>query len=141
MAAFLQAENLSKTYGDKILFKDISFHVNRGDKVALVASNGSGKSSLLHVLAGGESPEGSGTIRFMKDVRVGYLEQDPLLDPGLTVMEQVSMSNKKTWQAVNGYNRAASGSDKKKLEKAINGNAMDGDWIAAELHGRECLYA
>jgi len=120
MAAFLQAENLSKTYGDKILFKDISFHVNRGDKVALVATNGSGKSSLLHVLAGGESPEGSGTIRFMKDVRVGYLEQDPLLDPGLTVMEQVSMSNKKTWQAVNAYNRAASGSDKKKLEKAIN---------------------
>ena len=120
MAAFLQAENLTKTYGDKVLFRDISFHINRGDKVALVASNGSGKSSLLHILAGDESPEGQGSIKFMKDVRVGYLEQDPVLDPLLTIMDQVRMANQRVWQAVKAYNKAASGSDKKKLEKAIN---------------------
>ncbi len=120
MAAFLQAENLSKTYGDKVLFRDISFHINRGDKVALVATNGSGKSSLLHVLAGGESPEGQGSIKYMKDIRVGYLEQDPVLDPVLTIMEQVRMANQRVWQAVKAYNRAANGNDKKKLEKAIN---------------------
>lgn len=120
MAAFLQAENLSKTYGDKVLFRDISFHINRGDKVALVASNGSGKSSLLQVLAGGESPEGEGSIKYMKEVRVGYLEQDPVLDPLLTIMEQVRVANQRVWQAVKAYNRAASGKDRKKLEQAIN---------------------
>jgi ABC transport system ATP-binding/permease protein len=120
MAAFLQAENLSKTYGDKVLFREISFHVNRGDKIALVASNGSGKSSLLHLLAGGESPEGEGSIKFMKDVRIGYLEQEPVLDPLLTVMDQLRMANRRVWQALKAYNRAAAGSDKKKLEKAIN---------------------
>ena len=120
MAAFLQAENLSKTYGDKVLFRDISFHINRGDKVALVASNGSGKSSLLQVLAGGKSPEGEGSIKYMKEVRVGYLEQDPVLDPLLTIMEQVRVANQRVWQAVKAYNRAASGKDRKKLEQAIN---------------------
>jgi len=120
MAAFLQADNLTKTYGDKVLFRDISFHINQGDKVALVASNGSGKSSLLHVLSGGESPEGLGSIKFLKDVRVGYLQQDPVLDPLLTVMEQVQMANQRIWHAVKAYNNAAAGNDKKKLEKAIN---------------------
>ena len=120
MAAFLQADNLSKTYGDKVLFRDISFHINQGDKVALVASNGSGKSSLLHVLAGGESPEGKGNIKFMKEVRVGFLEQDPVLDPLLTIMEQVRVANQRVWQAVKTYNRAAVDKDKKKLEQAIN---------------------
>ncbi len=120
MAAFLQADNLTKTYGDKVLFRDISFHIEQGDKVALVASNGSGKSSLLHVLSGGESPEGQGSIKFLKDVRVGYLQQDPVLDSRLTVTEQVQMANQSVWQAVKAYNRAAAGTDKKKLEKAIN---------------------
>ena len=55
MASFLQVENISKSYGDKVLFRNISFNINEGDKIALIAPNGTGKSSLLKILAGLDS--------------------------------------------------------------------------------------
>ncbi|MEJ1729989.1 ATP-binding cassette domain-containing protein, partial [Escherichia coli] len=95
MAAYLQVENLSKSYGDKVLFHQISFHINQGDKVALVAANGSGKSSLLNVLAGKESADSGGSVKFMKDIGVAYLEQDPVFDPSVTVTDHLRQANKK----------------------------------------------
>ena len=65
MASFLQAENLSKSYGDRVLFRNISFNINEGDKIALIAPNGTGKSSLLKILAGVDSSDRGGEVRFM----------------------------------------------------------------------------
>lgn len=120
MAAYLQVENLSKSYGDKVLFHQISFHINQGDKVALVAANGSGKSSLLNVLAGKESADSGGSVKFMKDIGVAYLEQDPVFDPSVTVTDHLRQANKKVFRAISSYNTASSSGDKKKLEKALS---------------------
>ena len=73
MASFLQAENLSKSYGDRVLFRNISFNINEGDKIALIAPNGTGKSSLLKILAGVDSSDRGGEVRFMRDLRVAFL--------------------------------------------------------------------
>lgn len=75
MASFLQVENISKSYGDKVLFKDISFNINEGDKIALIAPNGTGKSSLLKILAGVDSSDRGGQVKFMKDIKVAFLDQ------------------------------------------------------------------
>ena len=120
MATYLQVDNLTKSYGDRVLFNKISFHINQGDKVALVAPNGSGKTSLLDVLAGKESPEGEGTIKFMSGIQVAYLEQDPSYDPELTVLEQVRSADEKVMQTLTAYKQALESEDKKRLEKAIN---------------------
>ena len=62
MASFLQVENISKSYGDKVLFQNISFNINEGDKIALIAPNGTGKSSLLKILAGVDSSDRGGEV-------------------------------------------------------------------------------
>ena len=83
---FLQVDNLTFAVGDKTLFRDISFGIAEGQHVGLIAQNGTGKTSLLNLLAGHEEPE-SGTITFRRDLRVAYLEQTPVFPEGLTVME------------------------------------------------------
>ncbi len=120
MAAYLQVNDLSKSYGDRVLFNKISFHINQGDKVALVASNGSGKTSLLDVLAGKESPEGEGSIRFMSGIQVAYLEQNPVYDPELTVTQQVRLADNIVLKALTAYKQASESEDRKQMEKAIN---------------------
>ena len=76
MISYLQIENLTKSYGDRILFADVTFGINEGDKVGLIAKNGTGKTTLLNIIAGKEDYD-SGKIVFNNDIRVGYLEQVP----------------------------------------------------------------
>ncbi len=83
---YLQVENLSFAVGDRTLFRDISFGIAEGQHVGLIAQNGTGKTSLLHLITGHEAPE-SGSIIFRRDLRVAYLEQTPTFPEGLTVME------------------------------------------------------
>ena len=73
----LSAENLSKSYGERVLFSGLTFGINQGQKVALIARNGTGKSTLLNILAGKDAPD-SGQVTCRKGLRVAYLEQDPL---------------------------------------------------------------
>ena len=84
----LSIENLSKSYGDKILFNSISFGISKGEKVALIARNGAGKSTLMKILAGKETPD-SGQVTFRKDLNVEFLEQDPYMDPERTVLDTI----------------------------------------------------
>ena len=77
MASYLQVENISKSYGDRTLFSNISFNINEGDKIALIAPNGTGKSSLLKILAGLDSSDRGGEVKFMKDIKVAFLDQIP----------------------------------------------------------------
>jgi ATP-binding cassette subfamily F protein uup len=76
---YLSVERISKSYNERILFEDISFGLDEGQKTAIVGVNGSGKSTLLKVLAGLESPD-SGEISFRKDLKVSILHQNPLFD-------------------------------------------------------------
>lgn len=91
MESLLQIENLTKSYGDYLLFGDITFGVNEGDKIGIIAKNGTGKTTLLRIISGKE-PHDDGKVTFRKDIKVGYLEQSPELDPELSVME-VCMSS------------------------------------------------
>lgn len=88
MKPYLQVEELTKSYGDRMLFESVTFGVNEGDKIGIVAKNGTGKSTLLRLLSGGESPD-SGTVTFRSDLRVGFLDQDPVFTPGATLMEEM----------------------------------------------------
>ena len=94
MPSYLQIENISKSYGPKILFENIAFNVNEGDKIALIAPNGTGKTSLLRILAGTDKSDSGGTIIFLKDIKIAFLEQEYEYDPEKTVLEQVGGGQK-----------------------------------------------
>ena len=90
MPSFLQIDNISKSYGTKVLFDRIGFNINEGDKIALVAPNGTGKTSLLRILAGKDKSDSGGKITFLKDIRIAFLEQEYDFDPALTIEQQLS---------------------------------------------------
>lgn len=88
MKPYLQVEDLTKSYGDRMLFESVTFGVNEGDKIGVIAKNGTGKSTLLRLLSGVESPD-SGNVVFRNDLRVGFLDQEPSFTPGATLMEEM----------------------------------------------------
>lgn len=90
MPSFLQIDNISKSYGTKVLFDRIGFNINEGDKIALVAPNGTGKTSLLRILAGKDKSDSGGKITFLKDIRIAFLEQEYDFDPALTIEQQLT---------------------------------------------------
>lgn len=89
MPSYLQIENISKSYGPKILFDKIGFNINEGDKIALIAPNGTGKTSLLRILAGKDKSDSGGKIIFLKDIRIAFLEQEYDHDPEKGIFEQI----------------------------------------------------
>ena len=96
MPSYLQIENISKSYGPKVLFEHIDFNINEGDKIALIAPNGTGKTSLLRILAGKDSSDSGGKIIFLKDIRIAFLEQEYEYDPESTVWNQI-MRDSEQW--------------------------------------------
>jgi len=102
MASCLQVENLTKSFGDNLLFENISFGIADSQRVALIAKNGAGKTTLLSILAGDEDYE-SGTISFRRDLRVGYLRQDPSFAAGLTVLEACFSTQNEITDAIKEY--------------------------------------
>ena len=122
MASFLQVENISKSYGPKVLFGNISFNINEGDKIALIAPNGTGKSSLLSILAGEESSDSGGSIKFMKDISIAFLKQNYDFNPENTIYHQLFWQQQGLYEAVEEYHSAlaqsASGTSQR-LEKAL----------------------
>ena len=93
MASYLQIENISKSYGPKVLFENIGFNINEGDKIALIAPNGTGKTSLMRILAGKDKSDSGGRIMFLKQIRIAFLEQEYDFDPAKTVREQIMDSS------------------------------------------------
>ena len=96
MASYLQIENISKSYGPKVLFEGIGFNINEGDKVALIAPNGTGKTSLLMILAGKDSSDSGGKVLFLKDIRIAFLEQEYAFDPEKSILKQI-MDGSRKW--------------------------------------------
>ena len=102
---YLSVENLSKHYGMKVLFDGLTFGISKGNKTALIARNGTGKSSLLHILAGFEKPD-DGQVMVRNGIRIGYLEQEPRLDEALTISEFISSGHSDLARIVLQYEKA-----------------------------------
>ena len=128
MASYLQVENISKSYGDRTLFENISFNINEGDKIALVAPNGTGKSSLLKILAGIELSDRGGEVKFMKDIRVAFLDQDMTFDPKRTIFDEVYSRMGDLAPEIREYEEAVVSGDSKRLERAITAMDASGTW-------------
>lgn len=138
MASFLQVDNISKSYGDRTLFEGISFNINEGDKIALVAPNGTGKSTLLKILAGVESSDRGGEVKFMKDIRVAFLDQTMRFDAQRTIFDEVYSHLSELSPAIVEYEHAMASGDTKRIDAAIA--AMDAcDGWSAEQNIRQVL--
>lgn len=102
---YLSVENISKSYGERILFQDISFGINKDQKVAFVAKNGTGKTSILNIIAGLDLPD-SGQIVTRKDVSIAYLAQNDILNPDLTIEETIFATDNIILSVINKYEKA-----------------------------------
>jgi ATP-binding cassette subfamily F protein uup len=117
MITYLQVENISKYWGELALFKDISFSISEGQKVAMIAKNGAGKSTLMDIIAGLETPD-SGKAVLSNHISIGYLRQNPDLNPEDTVLEAAFNSSGELIQTVKNYENALESHDSKLLDIA-----------------------
>lgn len=127
MISYLQIENLTKSYGDRLLFGDVTFGINQGDKIGLIAKNGTGKTTLLRIIAGLEGPD-SGTVTFRSDLRVGYLDQTPAFDPGMTVLDACMVPDTPSAIIVAEYEKALLKGDQSRIEKSMQKMEAAGAW-------------
>ena len=132
MASFLQVENISKSYGDKVLFEHISFNINEGDKIALIAPNGTGKSSLLKILAGLDSSDRGGEVKFMKDIKVAFLDQSTSFNPQNRLFDEVYSRLGKTYDVIRNYEKAIASGDQHQIERAIAAMDASDGWSAEQ---------
>ncbi len=102
---YLSIENITKSYGDKILFEDLSFGINKDQKIAFIAKNGAGKTTLLNIIAGIESSD-SGEIIFRKGLKIAYLSQNEVLDESLTIEQTIFNSDNETLKVIEQYEHA-----------------------------------
>lgn len=118
MTSFLQVENLTKSFGADVLFTDITFGINEGDKIGLIAKNGMGKTTLLRILAGVDTPD-SGTVIYRNDLRVGYLPQSPTFPDSQTVIDTCLSGNDPQSHAVRNYELATVSGNSEAMTLAI----------------------
>lgn len=116
---YCSVEKISKSYGIQPLFADLSFHINEGDRIALIAKNGTGKSTLLKMLAGQEQPE-EGKIWLHKEVDVVFFEQNPSLANEKTVAENIFFHNHPVMNAIRDYEFAVASDQPTRIEQAIS---------------------
>lgn len=127
MANLLQVENLTKSFGVNSLFDDINFTINEGDKVGLIAKNGTGKSTLLSIIAGDDTPD-DGKLIFKNDVTIGYLKQLPQFEPHLSVMDTCLIGNDDQSKAIRQYENALIDGNNEEMTKAIQAMDLASAW-------------
>lgn len=114
---YLSVENITKSFGERVLFENISFGLAQGEKVALVGINGSGKSTLLKILMGEETPD-SGNLSFRNDIKVGFLSQNPQLEPGQNAMQAIFSSDHESLNIIKEYEKLAANPEMNNKEQA-----------------------
>ncbi|MFT5077055.1 MAG: ATP-binding cassette subfamily F protein uup, partial [Flavobacteriaceae bacterium] len=102
---YLSVENISKSYGERVLFQNISFGISAGQKIGFVAKNGTGKTSILNIISGLDTPD-EGNIVVRKDITVSYLPQEPILNPNLTIEEIINTSENKIIKVIADYEKS-----------------------------------
>ncbi len=114
---YITLENVSKSYGEKILLDHIDLRINRGDKIALIAQNGSGKTTLMRILSGIISPEGEHSkVLVSPNIRVGYLDQEPEFGPGQTIRDAILTIDLPEIKAWANHHNAALSADEEALQ-------------------------
>ena len=135
MASYLQIENISKSYGPKVLFEKIGFNINEGDKIALITPNGTGKTSLMRILAGKDKSDSGGKIMFLKDIKIAFLEQEYEFDPEKSMFDQIMSSSK---EFTSGLDQEGLWEYERRVVKFLtNFNLPDPDQKMKELSGGE----
>ncbi len=115
----VSVEGISKSFGERVLFSELSFGINKDQKIALIAQNGTGKTCILNIL-GGKDQADQGLVTVRKSTRISYLEQDPLLDPKLTIEEAIFASDNEVLKVIQNYEHALEfPEDEKKYQKAF----------------------
>ncbi len=136
---YLSAENIAKSFADKWLFRNVNFGISRGDKVALIGTNGTGKTTFLNILTG-KIPASEGEVSIRKDIRVGYLDQSPSFDESLPIMEVIFSSNNPVAQVVKKYENALEADDHEAMMDLMGDmdtlNAWDFESKTKEILGR-----
>ena len=127
MANLLQVENLTKSFGVNSLFDDINFTINEGDKVGLIAKNGTGKSTLLSIIASDDTPD-DGKLIFKNDVTIGYLKQLPQFEPHLSVMDTCLIGDDDQSKAIRQYENALIEGNNEEMTKAIQAMDLASAW-------------
>ena len=118
MISYLQVENLTKSFGDNLLFEKISFGISDNQRVALIAKNGTGKTTLLNIIAGTEDYQ-EGTISFRRDLRVGYLNQNPDFPKDLSVIDACLQSDNDVVRTIAAYEHCMASGNHEKLDELI----------------------
>ncbi len=119
MISYLQAENISKRYGEKLLFEGIDINISEYQKIALVAKNGTGKTSLLNIISGDDTGD-TGSISTKRDLRISYLPQEIYLDPNKSVIQAVFFQEDEIIQAIREYNNSLSTNDAQIMQTALD---------------------
>ncbi|WP_405207748.1 ABC-F family ATP-binding cassette domain-containing protein [Aquimarina sp. LLG6339-5] len=107
---YVSVENIAKSFGERILFQNISFGINEGQKIGFIAKNGTGKTSLLNIVAGDEEPD-NGQVVYRKNLKVAFLPQEPNLDPNLTIEQTIFAADNDTLRVINTYEKALQNPD------------------------------
>lgn len=132
-----QAQHLTKSFGDLVLFEDLSFSIERGEKVGLIARNGNGKTTLMNILTGIDSPD-SGEVIYQNGIRRAYLPQLPQVLPGSTVLETCFGHNDETTSLIARWEEASARGDGKRMEELLPEMDALGAW-EYEQRAREIL--
>ncbi|MDD4216610.1 MAG: ABC-F family ATP-binding cassette domain-containing protein [Bacteroidales bacterium] len=119
MISYLQAENISKRYGEKLLFEGIDINISQNQKIALIAKNGTGKTTLLNILGGLDTPD-SGALSSKRDLKISYLPQDINLDPQKSIIQAVFFQEDEIIQAIRNYNDSLKTADNEVMQKALD---------------------
>lgn len=115
---FLSVENITKSFGDRVIFQDITFGIDQGQKVAIVAKNGAGKTTLLRCLTGLDTLD-EGRVVFRNDVRMVFMEQSEDLNPQHTILEEIFSHDLPELTAIKEYNRASLKNDEEAVQRAF----------------------
>ena len=118
---YLSVENISKSFGERTLFKDISFGINKDQKIAFIAKNGSGKTTIMNIINGFDEPD-TGQVVLRKSIRMAFLSQDNKLQDELTIEESIFASDNETLKVIEAYEKALENpEDEEAYQKAFDG--------------------